>query len=69
MEKHINYVSNKLRTVYFPIYKASSILDNKKIIYITVLPTYWLEISMFIVATKKAASLKKYKIMMQSDAF
>ena len=34
-KKNINYVSNKLRTVSFLIYKASSTLDDKspKIIY------------------------------------
>ena len=36
-KKHINFVSNKLRTVYFLIYKASSILEDKSlnIIYIS----------------------------------
>ena len=36
-KKHRNYVSNKLRTVSFLIYKASSILDEKnlKIIYLS----------------------------------
>ena len=36
-KKHINYVFNKLRTVSFLIYKASSILDDKslKTLYIS----------------------------------
>ena len=34
-KEHINYVSNNLRTVYFLIYKASSISDDKSLKLIT----------------------------------